>query len=62
MSTDKDKPQSRGLPARQNDDAVREAFTKMVDNDTHLTGLPAQTAAANQKRALALLKSVRAKR
>lgn len=64
MTTDKDSPKSRGIPARQNDQAIREAFAKQIDTDNHgeHTEIAAQTAKENQRRALALMKSVRAKR
>lgn len=64
MTTDKDKPQHRGIPATQNDQAVKEAFTRLVENDNtgpH-TGIAAKTALENKRRAEALLRSVKPKR
>lgn len=64
MSTNKDAPKSRGIPATQNDAAVKEAFTRLVENDNtgpH-TGIAAKTALENKKRAEALLRSVKPKR
>lgn len=62
--TGKDAPKSRGIPATQNDQAVKEAFTRQIESDNHgpHTGIAAKTAAENQKRALAIMKQVRAKK
>lgn len=61
MSTNKDKPQHRGIPATQNDQAVKEAFSKAIDrHEPH--GIAARTALENKKRAEALLRSVKPKR
>ena len=59
--TEKDSPKSRGILASQSDAAVREAFSKMVDNHQP-NGIAAKTAKENQQRALAIMKSVRAKK
>lgn len=62
--TDKDAPKSRGIPARQNDAAIKEAFAQQVDGDNHgeFTGIAAKQARENQQRALQIMKSIRAKR
>lgn len=59
--TDKDAPKSRGIPATQNDQAVKEAFSKAIDSHTP-NGIAAKTARENQQRALQIMRSVRAKK
>ena len=61
MSTSKDAPKSRGIPATQNDQAIKEAFSKAVDAHHASHGIPAKTAAENQKRALKIMRSIRNK-
>lgn len=61
MSTSKDAPKHRGIPATQNDHAVKEAFSKAVDSYDP-NGIAARTALENKKRAEALLRSVKPKR
>lgn len=61
MATSKDAPKSRGIPATQNDQAVREAFSKAMDAHTP-DGIPAKTHRENQKRALEIMRQVRAKK
>lgn len=61
--TSKDAPKSRGIPATQNDAAVKEAFSKQIDADNHgpFTGIAARTAAENLKRAKAIMRQVKHK-
>lgn len=61
MSTSKDAPKHRGIPATQNDQAVKEAFSKAVDSHQP-QGIAAKTALENRKLAEALLRSVKPKR
>jgi len=63
MTTNKDLPLHRGNPVNVDKQQMAEAFHRAIDvpqDKQH--GLPAKRAAENQRKALALLKSVRAKR
>jgi len=63
MTTDKDLPLHRVIPVKLDQQELRDAFHKAVDSpqDKHF-GLPAKQAKANQKRALDIMRQVRAKK